>query len=146
MPCIHHLPGDCQVQLAADTCMSVIPDLILKDSSPEAGGVFMSDERYLVSIPFFLLCHGSFDVCVVFLCCSATVHPAITAYILQVLGSPPPLPTTLPLHHLKSTSHIHCAWYLRRFRNVLPLLVSKSTYRLCKLELRISEGFDRGWG
>ena len=128
VPCIHHLPGDCQVQLAADTCMSVIPDLILKDSSPEAGGVFMSDERYLVSIPFFLLCHGSFDVCVVFLCCSATVHPAITAYILQVLGTPPPfqlrfLYTILRAHHTSIVLGICGAFVMSyRFLSQNPLI------------------------
>ena len=39
---------------------------------------------------------------------------------------------------------MHFTRYLRYFRNVLPLLVvSKAAFRLCKLELRISEGFGR---
>ena len=42
--------------------------------------------------------------------------------------------------------HTHVTRNLRYFRNVLPPLASKPICRLCKLDLRISEGFGAGWG
>ena len=42
--------------------------------------------------------------------------------------------------------HTHVTRNLRYFRNVLPPLASKPICRLCKLDLRISEGFGVGWG
>ena len=72
---------------------------------------------------------------------AAVVAAAVRGGALE--DSPPLLPTTLALNHLKSTSNLSV--FLRYFRNILPrLLVSKSTSQFFKLASDFGTG--RGVG